>query len=154
MDEGGRDLKGHNSTSQTPFIVPEGDRIMNKVFIIGNLTRDPELKYTQTGNPICNVGIAINRVWKDKQGNKQESTCFIELEIYGNLTKVVADYCRKGKQVGIVGRLKQNSWIDQEQKKRSRHAIVVENLKLLGTPQSTNKQEEIPTYDPGDEAPF
>lgn len=106
---------------------------LNKVMLIGNLTKDPELKYTPKGTAIAAFGLAVNRTWKNEAGEKQEEVTFINLEAYARLAEIIGEYCKKGNPIFVEGRLKLDTWEDKEtQEKKSRMKVVVETMQLLG----------------------
>ena len=116
---------------------------LNKVMIIGNLTRDPELRHTGKGTAVAEIGIAINRVWKDESGQKQEETTFVEVTLWGRQAEVAAEYLTKGRPVYIEGRLQTDTWDDKETgKKRSKLTIVGESLQFLGSAPKTGAAGE------------
>lgn len=101
---------------------------MNAVHLIGNLTRDPEIRYTQSGTAITNFGVAINRTWTDN-GEKKEKTTFIDITSFGKQGEVIAQYFKKGRKIGISGRLELGQWEDkQTQQKRSKLFVVCEQF--------------------------
>jgi single-strand DNA-binding protein len=107
---------------------------LNKVMLIGNLTRDPELKYTPKGMAIAQLGLAVNRVWSNEAGEKQEEVTFIDVEMFGRKAEVAAEYLKKGRPVFIEGRLKLDSWDDKATgQKRSKLKVVGESLEFLGS---------------------
>ena len=85
---------------------------LNKALLIGNLTRDPELKALPSGIKVCNFSVATNRVWKDKDGNKQEAADFHNIVVFGRQAETVSQYMRKGSQVMVEGRMQTRSWDD------------------------------------------
>ncbi|MCK4386717.1 MAG: single-stranded DNA-binding protein [Candidatus Pacebacteria bacterium] len=104
---------------------------LNKVIIIGNLTRDPELRAIPSGAQITNFSVATNRVWKDKDGNKQESAEFHNITVYGRQAEAVAQYLKKGQSVLIEGRIQTRSWEDKETgKKMYRAEIIAERVQF------------------------
>lgn len=106
---------------------------LNKVMLMGNLTRDPEIKYTPKGMAIANFGIAINRVWSNEAGEKQEEVSFIDIEMFGRKAEVVGEYFKKGKPIYIEGRLKLDSWEDKTSgQKKSKLKVVGETFEFLG----------------------
>jgi len=109
---------------------------MNKVVLIGNLTRDIKLQYTQSGYCVGNAGIAVTRKFKNAQGETAEETCFIDLKFFGRTAEVVNQYLRKGSKLAVEGRLKLEQWQDQSGQNRSKHVVEVENLEMLGGNQS------------------
>jgi single-strand DNA-binding protein len=108
---------------------------MNKVILIGNLTRDIELRYTQSGYCVGNSGIAVTRKFKNAQGETMEETCFIDLKFFGRTAEVVNQYLRKGSKLAVEGRLKLEQWQDQSGQNRSKHVVEVESLEMLGSNQ-------------------
>jgi single-strand DNA-binding protein len=105
----------------------------NRVILLGNLTRDPEIKYTPKGTAIANIGLAVNRVYSNDQGEKQEETTFIDVELWGRTAEIAQEYLRKGKPVMIEGRLKLDTWDDKQTgQKRSKLRVVGETMQLLG----------------------
>ena len=105
---------------------------LNKVFFAGNLTRDPELRYTSGGQAVCNISVASNRTWKDKEGQKKEATTFMRCTIWGKQGETVAQYFTKGKPIYIEGRLETRSWETDKGEKRSAVDIVVDNFQFIG----------------------
>ncbi|WP_297903438.1 single-stranded DNA-binding protein [uncultured Campylobacter sp.] len=105
---------------------------MNKVVLIGNLTRDIELRYTQSGYCVGNAGIAVTRKFKNAQGETVEETCFIDLKFFGRTAEVANQYLRKGSKLAVEGRLKLEQWQDQSGQNRSKHVVEVESLEMLG----------------------
>ncbi|MGL5019608.1 MAG: single-stranded DNA-binding protein [Luteolibacter sp.] len=112
---------------------------LNKVMLIGNLTRDPELRHTPSGKTVSEIGLAINRTWTNDQGQKQEDTTFVDVTLWGKQAEVVQQYVTKGSPIYIEGRLQLDTWDDKETgKKRSKLRIVAENFQFLsGKPGST-----------------
>lgn len=106
----------------------------NKVILVGNLTRDPEVKYTSGGTAVTEVGLAVNRTWFDKQQNqKREETTFVDVTLWGRQAEVAGEYLSKGRSVLIEGRLQLDTWDDRETgKKRSKLRVVGENMTMLG----------------------
>ncbi len=105
---------------------------LNKVMLIGNLTRDPELRYTPKGTAVADVGLAINRVWNNDAGQKQEETTFVDVTLWGRQAELAEKYLGKGRGVYIEGRLQLDTWDDKETgKKRSKLKVVGENLQFL-----------------------
>lgn len=101
--------------------------------LIGNVTRDPEVKYTLKGTAVCEVGLAINRAWKDDSGQKKEETTFVDITFWGRLAEICGEYAKKGRPIYVEGRLSQESWEDKETgKKVTKTKVVGESLQLLG----------------------
>lgn len=104
---------------------------LNKVFLYGNLTRDPELKALPSGSQVANFGLATNRTYKDKNGAKQEATEFHNIVAFGRTAEVIAQYCKKGRPIFVEGRIQTRSWDDKESgKKNYRTEIVVDNFQF------------------------
>ena len=105
---------------------------MNKVFLVGNLTRDPEMRYTPGGSAICQLGLAINRKYTTRDGQDQEEVCFVDCDVWGRQAESCGQYLRKGSPVLIEGRLKYDAWDDRETgKKRSRLTVTAERVQFL-----------------------
>lgn len=107
----------------------------NKVILVGNLTRDPEVRYLQSGTAIAEVGMAVNRSWTDRSSNeRKEETTFIDVTLWGRTAEIAGEYLSKGRQVLIEGRLQLDQWEDKETgKKRSKLKVVGEQLQMLGS---------------------
>ena len=105
---------------------------LNKVMLIGNLTRDPELRYTPSGKAVADISIAINRVWVNDAGQKQEDTTFVDVTLWGRQAELAQQYLTKGRGAYIAGRLQMDTWDDKETgKKRSKLKVVGDNLQFL-----------------------
>ncbi|MCA8986946.1 MAG: single-stranded DNA-binding protein [Planctomycetaceae bacterium] len=106
----------------------------NRVILIGNLTRDPQVRYTSGGTAVCEVGLAVNRQWFDKQSNqKKEDTTFVDVTLWGRQAEVAGEYLAKGRSVMIEGRLQLDTWEDKQSgEKRSKLRVVGETMQLLG----------------------
>jgi len=107
----------------------------NKVILVGNLTRDPELRYTPKGTAIAKIGLAVNRVWTNEAGEKKEEVTFVDVDIFGRTAENVGQYMRKGRPILIEGRLKLDQWDDKQTgQKKSRLGVVAETVQFLGSP--------------------
>ena len=105
----------------------------NKVFLMGNLTRDPEMRVTPKGTAICQFGLAISRSWKDESGQTREETAFVDIEAWGKQGEVISKYCTKGRPLFVEGRLKFDQWEDKTSgQKRSKLKVVLENFQFIG----------------------
>ena len=112
---------------------------LNKVMIIGNLTRDPEVKHTPSGKVVAELGFAINRVWYNDQNQKQEDTTFVDVTLWGRLAEIAQQYLTKGSQAYIEGRLQLDTWDDKATgQKRSKMRVLGESLQLLGAKGSSS----------------
>jgi single-strand DNA-binding protein len=105
---------------------------VNKVILIGNLGADPELKYTPSNRPLCNLSLATNEVFKDKSGARQERTEWHRVTVWGEQAETCSKYLAKGRSVYIEGRLQTRSWDDKDGKKRYSTDIVAERVVFLG----------------------
>jgi len=105
----------------------------NKVILMGNLTRDPQLRYLPNNNPVCDFGIAVNRRWRDRDGNQHDEVCFVDCSAFGRQAEIVNQYMSKGRPILIEGRLKFDSWTGQDGQKRSKHTVVAENVRFIGS---------------------
>ena len=109
---------------------------LNKVMLIGNLTRDPELRHTPKGTAVAELGLAINRVWMDEQRGKQEETTFVDVTLWGRQAELAQQYLSKGRPVYIEGRLNLDTWDDKATgQKRSKLKVIGENLQFLSSGQ-------------------
>jgi single-strand DNA-binding protein len=131
---------------------------LNRVILIGRLTRDPELKYLQSGTAVARFSIANNRRYSTA-GEKKEQVSFFECIAWSKLAEMLTEYCKKGQRIGIEGRLQQRSWDDQEGKKRSSVEIVVENVQFLsttkeGTKESSSDQPDFASPSPSEDNAF
>jgi single-strand DNA-binding protein len=105
----------------------------NKVYLMGNLTRDPEMRVTPKGTAICQFGLAISRSWKDESGQTREETAFVDIEAWGKQGEVISKYCTKGRPLFVEGRLKFDQWEDKTSgQKRSKLKVVLENFQFIG----------------------
>ena len=105
----------------------------NKVILMGNLTRDPELRYTPKGTAIAKIGVAVNRVWTNEAGEKKEEVTFVDVDIFGRTAENVGQYMRTGRPILIEGRLKLDQWDDKQTgQKKSRMGVVAETVQFLG----------------------
>ena len=106
---------------------------LNRVLLIGNLTRDPEIRYTPKGTAVADIGLAVNRLFTGEDGEKREEVTFVDVVLWSRLAEIAEQYLKKGRPVFIEGRLQLDSWDDKQTgQKRSRLRVVAENLQLLG----------------------
>src|SRR6266571_2226379 len=109
----------------------------NKVILAGNLTRDPELRYTPKGLAIAKVGLAINRTWRNEAGETKEEVTFVDVDIFGRTAENVGQYMRKGSPMLIEGRLRLDQWDDKQTgQKRSKLGVVGDYVQFLGSPRA------------------
>ncbi len=105
---------------------------LNKVLLIGNLTRDPELRTLPSGMAVCNFGMAINRNFTDREGNRREETAFVDVESFGKQAETISRYMKKGRGIFVEGRLKLDQWETPAGEKRSKLRVVLENFQFVG----------------------
>src|SRR5438067_7231535 len=106
----------------------------NKIILVGNLTRDPQLKYLPSQMAVVDFGLAVNHKFKTKTGEDHEEVLFIDCSCFGKGAEIINQYCTKGKQLLVEGRLKYDTWEDKQGGgKRSKHSVVVDNFQLLGS---------------------
>jgi single-strand DNA-binding protein len=119
---------------------------LNKVLLIGNLTKDPELRYTASGTAVCDFSLAVNRVYTSN-GEKKEETCFIDINVWGRQAESVSKYLHKGSSAFIEGRLQLDQWEDKEtRQKRSRIKVVADRVQFLNSPRSSTEFEAGGNY--------
>jgi len=117
---------------------------LNKVLLIGNLTRDPDVKMMTNGRPVCNFGLALNRSYKDAEGNKKDETTFVDVECYGPRAEAVGRFFTKGRAIFVEGRLKLDQWESKEGEKRSAIRVVLDNFEFVDSRQeSQNNQSDV-----------
>jgi len=136
----------------------------NKVLLIGNLTRDPQLSYLPSETAVAEFGLAVNRRWTGKDGSKKETTCFVDCRAFGRQAETINKYLTKGRSVFVEGRLEFDSWTAQDGSKRSKHRVTVENFQFLGGPAGSNvnsgsqsyqnRETKPETEDASDDIPF
>ncbi len=145
---------------------------LNRVILIGNLTRDPELRFTPSGSPVAGFGLAVNRTYTNKQGEKVENVDFFNIVVWAKLAELCAEYLKKGRPVALEGRLSSRSWETEDGQKRSVVEVVAENVQFLGSgqgqsqgqgqgerregaPANTGRSENpVEEIDLGDDIPF
>lgn len=103
----------------------------NKILLMGNLTRDPQLSYTPSQTAVVDFGLAVNRKWTSRDGEKKEETCFVDCRAFGRNAENLNKYMTKGRPLFIEGRLTFDSWTAQDGTKRSKHRVTVENFQFL-----------------------
>ncbi len=124
--------------------------MFNKVILVGNLTRDIELRYAQNGTAIAKTGLATNRRRKNQNGENVDETMFIDVTFFGRSGEIANQYLRKGSKILVEGRLQFEQWVDQNNQKRSKHSVVAENMQMLD---SRNDAPSGNSYDGGYNAP-
>jgi single-strand DNA-binding protein len=119
---------------------------LNRVIIMGNLARDPELRYTPAGAPVTRLTVAVNRVYTSPEGERKEETSFIPVVVWGKQAESCSQYLSKGRLVLVDGRLQHRRWENAEGERRSTLEVVAQRVQFLGSP-----KEEIPTEEVGEE---
>src|SRR3989442_9004133 len=115
----------------------------NKVLLLGNLTRDPEVRYTPKGSAVCDLGVAVNRVYTTDSGEKREEATFVEVTLWGRTAEVAGEYLKKGRPIFVEGRLQLDSWDDKQSgQKRSKLKVIGENMQMLGAPRGGGGGDE------------
>ena len=104
----------------------------NKVLLMGNLTRDPQMSYLPSQTAVAEFGLAVNRKWKSKEGEQKEDTCFVDCRAFGRTAETINKYLSKGRPIFVEGRLDFDSWTAQDGSKRSKHRVTVENFQFMG----------------------
>ena len=121
---------------------------MNKIILLGNLTRDPQLSYTPNQTPVVDFGMATNRKWKAQDGSDREEVCFVDCRMFGKRAEAINKYVKKGEKLLIEGRLTFDQWEAQDGTKRTKHRINVENFEFVGGKQSPEKPHSPYNDDP------
>lgn len=125
---------------------------LNMVFLMGNLTRDPELRYTPNGQAVANFAVATNRSWKDSDGEIKEAVEFTDVVVWGKAAENTANYLKKGRKVHIIGRLQTRNWEAQDGSKRYKTEVIANDVTFLGG-KSDNTNEGVDSFpeDDGDQ---
>jgi len=110
----------------------------NRIILVGNLTRDPELRYMPNGGAVCSTGIATNRKFKKQDGSTGEEVCFVDITFFGRTAEVANQYLKRGKKILVEGRLKLDQWTDQNGGKRSKHSVIADNMQMLDNKNSND----------------
>jgi len=127
---------------------------LNKVMLIGNLTRDPELRVTPKGTAICQFSLAVNRKFRDEAGADREEVTYVDIEAWGKSGENIAKYCTKGRPLFVEGRLRLDQWEDKTTKeKRSRMKVVCDNFQFLGSGRAEGGAPGVGGGEGGGEAP-
>lgn len=127
----------------------------NKVLLMGNLTREPQLSYTPNQTAVVDFGLAINRKWKSRDGEAKEETCFVDCVAFGKTAENLNKYLNKGDPLFVEGRLTLDSWTAQDGSKRSKHKVIIETFTFLGQRSvSSEPKEAKPSVSNDDDIPF
>ncbi|MBI1375458.1 MAG: single-stranded DNA-binding protein [Phycisphaera sp.] len=103
----------------------------NKILLMGNLTRDPQLSHLPSNTPVVEIGLAVNRRFRRQDGEQGEETLFVDCRAYGRTAELINQYCRKGRPLFIEGRLQLDQWNDKDGNKRSKHRVFIENFQFV-----------------------
>ena len=123
----------------------------NKVMLMGNLTRDPEVRYTPKGTAVAKIGLAINRVWTSETGERKEEVTFVDIDLWSRNAEIAQQYLHKGSPLFVEGRLQLDTWDDKQTgQKRSKMKVVGERIQLIGAPRGSAEFKEQPA---GEEHP-
>ena len=120
---------------------------LNKVLLIGNLTRDPDVRMMTNGRPVCNFGLALNRSYKDAEGNRKDETTFVDVECFGPRAEAVGRFFTKGRAIFVEGRLKLDQWETKEGEKRSAIRVVLDNFEFVDSRQESPGPNASPSGD-------
>ncbi|MEI6891586.1 MAG: single-stranded DNA-binding protein [Pontiella sp.] len=141
----------------------------NRVLLMGNLTRNPEIRYTPSGTAVADLGLAVNENFKNKAGETVEQTCFVDVVVWGRQAETSAEYLQKGSSVFVEGRLQLDQWENQQGEKRSKLRVRADRVQFLGSsgkgtefsaapaasaPQDAAPQQPAPLADDDDDVPF
>jgi len=134
---------------------------LNKIFLIGNMTRDPELRYATSGTAVCNFSLAVNRFYTGSDGEKKQDTCFVRVVTWAKQAEACSRYLSKGKPVFVEGRLSSRSWTGADGEKKTRIEVVADRVQFLErpqgnaqTPQNKDAQVEAQEKVKEDDVPF
>ena len=122
---------------------------INRVILAGHLTRDPELRYTPNNTAVTNIGLAINRKWKNQQGEQQEEVTFVDCTAFGRTADVINQYLAKGRAILVEGRLTLDQWQDKDGNNRSKLKVIIEQFHFLGDGQRRDEQDQRTEHDAG-----
>jgi len=121
----------------------------NKVILAGNLTRDPELRYTPKGTAVAKIGLAINRKWRSESGEMKDETTFVDVDCFGKTAETVGQYLKKGRPILIEGRLRYETWDDKQSgQKRSKLGVVMESFQFIDSTRNEGGAPEAPRSRP------
>lgn len=125
----------------------------NRTILAGNLTRDPELRYTPSGTAVCSFDLAINSFYTDSKGEKKEDATFVPITVWKRQAELCAEYLKKGRSVLVEGRIKQERWTDKEGKPRTRLTVIASLARFLGAPPTKTDTPASPPDDTAQEQP-
>lgn len=123
----------------------------NRIFLGGNITRDPELSYLPSQTAVVDFGMAVNRKWKSKDGEAKEEVCFVDCRAFGRTAENINKYVKKGDPFFVEGRLTFDSWTAQDGTKRSKHRVTVESFQFLGSAKTTQGDKSVEKKEDGND---
>jgi single-strand DNA-binding protein len=123
---------------------------LNKVLLMGNLTRDPQLSYLPSQTAVVEFGLAVNRRWTGKDGDARQETCFVDCRAFGRQAENINKYLRKGRALFVEGRLTLDTWTAQDGTKRSKHRVTVENFQFLPVPSGRDVEKSAEQSGPAE----
>ena len=123
----------------------------NKVILMGNLTRDPEMRYTPGGTPVTEFGLAVNRRYTTKDGQQKEEVAFVDITAWGRQAEVIHQYMKKGRRIFLEGRLVFDSWTSKDGQKRSKLRVRLDSFQFIGSRQDADESQQ-PPQEPGGES--
>ncbi len=126
----------------------------NKILLMGNLTRDPQLSYTPSQTAVVDFGLATNRKWTDQSGEKKEEVCFVDCRAFAGTANNINKYLHKGDPLFVEGRLTFDQWTAQDGTKRSKHRVTVERLQFLPRPERQSRPQEGAAPPPSDDGDY
>ncbi|MFH1604004.1 MAG: single-stranded DNA-binding protein [Pseudomonadota bacterium] len=133
----------------------------NKILLMGNLTRDPQLTYLPSNTPVVEIGLAVNRKFRKQDGEQGEETLFVDCRAYGKTAEALSQYCHKGKPLFIEGRLQLDQWQDKDGNRRSKHRVFIESFQFIDSRSDKGdggngqqKPDEPPAPAQGEDIPF
>ena len=116
---------------------------LNKVFLMGNLTRDPELRYTPSGTAVATLGLAVNREYRDKNGEIQKEVCYIDVDVWARQAELCSEHLHKGSPVHVEGRLQYDTWENSEGERRSKHKVRADRVQFLSRSSHHDNEEQV-----------
>lgn len=130
---------------------------VNKVIVLGNLGKDPEVRYTQSGDAVCNFSVATSERWKDKSGEQQERTEWHRIVMFGRIAEVAGEYLKKGSQVYLEGKLQTRKWVNKEGLDQYTTEVIADRMQLIGAKREDDgggekRDQRAPAKSPGGES--
>lgn len=126
---------------------------LNKVILVGRLTRDPEVRYTPSGTAVADLGFAVSDQYKSKSGEMVENTCFVDIVVWGRQAETCGEYLSKGSPALVEGRLQLDQWENQQGEKRSKLRVKADRVQFLGSPRKAEYGDAPPDQEQGQDKP-